>query len=46
MAQDPFLEAGISIPTELPYKEESQRDESSRRWFNNLRHPEFIWKIA
>ena len=25
MAKDPFLEAGITIPAELPYKDESQR---------------------
>ncbi len=31
MAQDPFLEAGITIPTELPYKEGAHRDISSRK---------------
>ena len=30
MAKDPFLEAGIAIPPELPYKDEKQRDQSAR----------------
>ena len=30
MAQDPFLEAGIAIPAELPYQDESQRENSAR----------------
>jgi len=30
VAQDPFLEAGIDIPEELPYTQESHRDEASR----------------
>lgn len=31
LAKDPFLEAGIPIPPELPYQDESQREESARR---------------
>ncbi len=31
MAPDPFLEAGIAVPSELPYQESNQRDESSRK---------------
>ena len=30
MAKDPFLEAGIAIPAELPYQDESQRENSAR----------------
>ena len=30
MADDPFLEAGIEVPSELPYSKERQREESSR----------------
>ena len=30
MAKDPFLEAGIAIPAELPYRDESQREKSAR----------------
>ena len=30
MCNDPFLEAGIAIPAELPYQDESQRENSSR----------------
>ena len=30
MAKDPFLEAGIAIPAELPYKDEKQREASAR----------------
>ena len=28
MSKDPFLEAGITIPVELPYKDESQRQDN------------------
>ncbi len=28
---DPFLEAGIAVPPELPYKDHNQRDEASRK---------------
>ena len=28
---DPFLEAGIAIPHELPYKDDNQRDDASKR---------------
>ena len=30
MCTDPFLEAGIAIPAELPYQDESQRENSAR----------------
>lgn len=30
LAKDPFLEAGIAIPAELPYQDESQRENSAR----------------
>ena len=30
MCNDPFLEAGIAIPAELPYQDESQRENSAR----------------
>ena len=30
MAKDPFLEAGIAIPAELPYQDESQRENSAK----------------
>lgn len=30
MAKDPFLEAGIAIPAELPYQDDSQRENSAR----------------
>ena len=30
MSKDPFLEAGIAIPAELPYQDESQRENSAR----------------
>jgi hypothetical protein len=30
MAKDPFLEAGIAIPAELPYKDDKQRESSAR----------------
>ena len=31
VSQDPFLEAGIAVPSELPYKDATQRDEASRK---------------
>ena len=30
MVDDPFLEAGIEVPSALPYQKERQREESSR----------------
>ena len=31
MAPDPFLEAGIPVPSELPYQENNKRDNSSKK---------------
>ena len=31
VSQDPFLKAGIEVPSELPYKYETQRDDASRK---------------
>ncbi len=31
LAKDPWMEAGIAIPSELPYQNEGQREESARK---------------